>query len=49
MFTPEIEPIIPSDAAISHSELPSLALELERKSAALGGALAEESARLITA
>ena len=48
MFTPEIEPIIPSDSAISHSELPSLALELERKSAALGGALAEETARLIT-
>ena len=44
MFTPEIEPIIPSDAAISHSELPSLALELERKSAALGGAQAEQSA-----
>ncbi len=48
MFTPEIEPIIPSDSAISHSELPGLALELERKSAALGGALAEETARLIT-
>lgn len=47
MFTPEIELMIPSDAAIANSELPSLALELERKAAALGGALAEETSDLI--
>lgn len=32
-FAPEIEPVMPSDAAMLNSELPSLAIALERKAA----------------
>lgn len=48
MFNPEIEPIIPSDSAISNSDLPALAITLERKASALGGALPPQTAELIT-
>lgn len=46
-FTPEIEPMLPSDARINRSILPDLVVDLERKAAVLSGMMSPMTAQVI--
>lgn len=46
-FAPEIEPVMPSDAAMLKSDLPSLAMALERKAARLSGGVSDKTAHVL--